>query len=98
MLCVGTVVVVLLACCIFFRISRASDVDAYIGMASECHPIWKQFALRRFGAGDSAAELFRKFTPDRREEFGRYGCYSYFRGPGGLQFTGLIVTTRTASC
>jgi hypothetical protein len=91
-----TVVVSLLvvAGCVFFRISSRNDVEAYIGMAQECHPIWKQFALRRFGAGDSAADLFRQFPPDRREEFGRYGRYSYFQGPGGLQFTGIIVTTR----
>lgn len=83
-----------IGCCAFLRISRPADVEAYLGMASECHPIWKQFALRRFTAGDSAAELFQRFPPDRREEFGRYGIYSYYRGAEGIPFTALGVVTR----
>jgi hypothetical protein len=50
--------------------------------------------FRRFSAGDSAAELFRRFPPNRREEFGRYAVYSYYRSPEGIQFTGLAVVTR----
>jgi hypothetical protein len=83
-----------IGCCVFFRITRPADIEAYRGMASECHPIWKQFALRRFGAGDSTAELLRRFSPDRREEFGRYGIYSYYAGAGGIPFTSLRVVTR----
>jgi len=93
---IGAVVVALfigvaVGCCAFLRISRPADLEAYFGMAAECHPVWKQFALRRFGAGDSAAELLRRFPPDQREEFGRYGVYSY---GGPLAFTGLAVHTR----
>ena len=75
-------------------------------MISECHPLWKQFALRRFGAGDSAEELLRRFPPTRRLEFGRYGVYSYGGGTRGPSYTGLSVVTKdgallsaqTASC
>jgi hypothetical protein len=75
--------------CAFLRITRPPDLEAYFGMASECDPVWKQFALRRFGAGDLADELFRRFPPTLRREFGRYGVYSY-----GFGFTGLSVVTR----
>jgi len=78
-------------CCAFLRISRPADIEAYFGMASECHPVWKRFAFRQFSAGDSAAELLRWFPPNHREEFGRYGIYSY-GAPGA--FTGFAVVTR----
>jgi len=64
-------------------------------MAAECHPVWKQFAFRRYGAGDSAQELFRRFPPTRRTEFGRYGVYSFSAGPSNsIPFTSLSVVTR----
>ena len=83
-----------IACCAFLRIARPADIQAYFGMAGECHPVWKQLALRRFSAGDPAAELFRRFPPNHGEEFGRYGVYSYYSSPEGIQFTGLNVVTR----
>ena len=83
-----------IVCCAFLRISRPADVEAYLGMASECHPVWKQFALRRFSAGDSTAELFRRFPPSRKAEFGRYGVCSYYQSSDGIPFTGLAVVTR----
>ena len=64
-------------------------------MAQECHPVWKQFALRRFGRGDAANELFRRFPPTHRDEFGRYGIYSFSAGPpGGIPFTRVSVVTK----
>ena len=80
--------------CAFLRISRPADLDAYLGMASECHPVWRQFALRRFNAGDSTAGLFAHFPPSRKEEFGRYGIYWYYQNSDGIPFTGLAVVTR----
>lgn len=80
--------------CAFLRVSGPADIEAYLGMASECHPVWKQFALRRFGPGDSAQELFRRFPPTRRLEFGRYSIYSYDLDPAGFSFTKLAVVTR----
>ena len=88
--------VLLCAACVFFRISRPRDLSAYYGMANECHPVWRQFAVRRAGAGDSAADFLRRFPPSSREEFGRYGIYHYFPGStdDGIWFTGLAVTAR----
>ncbi len=81
--------------CAFLRISRPRDLEAYLGMASECHPVWKHFALRRFGPGDSAHELFRRFPPTSRSEFGRYGIYSFSLGPpGSISFTTVSVVTK----
>jgi hypothetical protein len=101
-----SLVLLALGACAFFRVSGPADIEAYRGMAAECHPIWKQFALRRFSEGDSAAELFRRFPPNYKEEFGRYGVYSYYQNDDGIPFTSLGVVTRdgrllnaeTASC
>jgi hypothetical protein len=84
-----------LAMCAFFRIHRPKDLVAYYGMADECHPVWRQFAFRRFGSGDSVADLLRRFPPTDKEEFGRYGLYRYELGSGeGIFFTGLSVASR----
>ena len=81
--------------CAFLRLSRPQDLVAFLGMASECHSVWKQFAFRRFGAGGSALELFRRFPPTRREEFGRYGIYRFSDGPANcIPFTSLSVVTK----
>src|SRR5467141_3070437 len=66
------------ASCALLRISRPRDIEAFLGMAAECHPVWKQFAFRRYGAGDSAQELFRRFPPTRRTEFGHPVYKSFF--------------------
>lgn len=92
-----------IGCCAFFRISRPADIEAYFGMASECHPVWKRFAFRQFSAGDSAAELLRRFPPNHREEFGRYGIYSYgapgaFTGFAVFARDGKLLSARTRSC
>jgi hypothetical protein len=92
-LIVGTAAI-LLAACACFRISSTRDLEAYAGMVSECHPVWKLFALRRFGPGDSVERLFRKFPPTHRQEFGRYGVYSFDTLPSGISFTGFGVVTR----
>ncbi len=87
--------VVSLAGSVFLRISHARDVKAFFGMAAECHPIWKQLAFRRFGPGDPARELFLRFPPSRREEFGRYGIYSFNAGPAdSLPMACLSIVTK----
>ena len=71
-------------------------------MASECHPIWKQFAVRRFVVGDSAADLLRCYPPQIRQEFGRYGIYDYWKDSAtGLRVIakdGKLITARAGSC
>jgi hypothetical protein len=83
--------IVLVSGCAFFRVWRLSDLEAYRGMAAECHPVWRAFAFRKFSRGDSAAELLAKYPPTQREEFGRYGVYHYGHDMG---YTGLTVTTK----
>ena len=83
------------AACAFLRVTRPADILAYVGMARECHPVWRQFAFRRFGTGDSAQKFLQRFPPSRRDEFGRYGVYEYYPGSSnGIWFTGLTVVTR----
>lgn len=80
--------------CRFLHISSLADIEAYFGMATESHPVWRQFALRRFNAGDSAAELLRKFPPTRKDEFGRYGVYSFDANATGISWSAFTVVTR----
>lgn len=94
--CVFTMVL-LIAVCIFLRVSSPQDVGAYIGMAAECHPVWRQFALRRVGPGDSAQTFLERYPPTCREEFGRYGIYTYLShppSPHSIPFTNITVHTR----
>ena len=87
----ATCLVALLALCAFFRAWSPADLEAYQGMAAECHPVWRAFAFRQFSRGDSTAALFAKFPPTRREEFGRYGIYHYHPAES---FTGVTVIAR----
>lgn len=96
----GTAALLFVAC-IFLRIHRLRDIDAFLQMAGEAPPVWRQFAFRRFGPGDSVAELLRRFPPTHREEFGRYGVYQYGGGFTGLGVTsrdGKILSAGAASC
>lgn len=94
-ICGALVLLAVLGACMFLRIWRPRDVVAYVGMAKECHPVWQQFAFRRFGAGDSASDLLQRYPPSRSEEFGRYAVYRYHEGgPNVVSLTGLSVITR----
>jgi hypothetical protein len=81
--------------CVFFQIRHPSDVSAYLGMAAEVHSVWREFAMRRFTAGDSAKDLVRLYPPKIAEEFGRYAVYRYHTADdGSLPMSGLQVTAR----
>ena len=85
----------LFAACIFLRIHSPRDIDAFFEMARECHPVWRQFAFRRFGPGDSLAALLQRHPPKSREEFGRYGIYTFHPWESNaIPFTSLTVTSR----
>ncbi len=93
--CAGALAAILVAVCVFARVSGPNDLIAYGGMARECHPVWREFALRRFGKGDSAEEFLRRFSPSLGKESGRQGTYQYTKAPADhIPFTGLTVTTR----
>ena len=64
-------------------------------MAGGYHPVWREFAFRRIGAGDSVADFLRRFPASDRKEFGRYGVYHYYPGNAHVHlsyvhFCGLI--------
>lgn len=90
--------VIAFGACAFFRVTRLSDVAAYRGMGSGViHPVWREFAFRRFGRGDSVAALLNRYTPSEVEEFGNYGVYTYYArydGPEYLYFCGLVVIAK----
>ncbi len=94
LLLAGVAVLVLFVACVFFRIGGPRDIRAYCGMIVECHPVWRQFALRRFGPGDSAQELLKRFPPAFRDDFGRYSVYWYNASKAGLSYTNLRVVSR----
>lgn len=88
--------VLFLCLCGWFRISSLEDVDAYRGMAAECHPVWRAFACRQFSQGDSAKELSQAYPPTDRVAFGRYTILRYdkeHRVNGGA-FTSFSVIAR----
>jgi hypothetical protein len=90
-----TLALLAVSACVFLRIHNLRDIEAYRGMAAECPPIWKAFAFRRFGSGDSTQELFHRFPPARRLEFGPYGIYSFSDSPSNaILFTSFSVVTR----
>lgn len=91
--CAGALGALLVAVCVFARVSGPNDLAAYAGMARECHPVWREFAWRRFGKGDSAEEFLRRFPPTLSKESGRQGTYQYTKESGyHIPFTGLTVT------
>ena len=90
-LCIG-----LVSLCAFFRIRSSTDVVAYYSMSRECHPIWRDLAMRRIHADDSAADFLRRHSPNRREEFGEYALYTYYQtfDGTGIPFTSISVIAR----
>jgi hypothetical protein len=75
-----------LAC--YLDVHSGQDVIAYIGMSRECHPVWKDLALRRIQAGQSVAEVVRMAPPRHRHDWNDYTLLSY----GDLgDFTGLAM-------
>ena len=81
--------------CAFFQIRHPRDVRAYLGMAAEIHPVWREFALRRYGAGSSAKDLVRLHPPRTKHEFGSYAVYDYDDfGDGFFSWSNLRVTAR----
>jgi hypothetical protein len=59
LVCLGTI----LTTCWYLDIRSARDVRAYLGMRKECHPVWKDLALRRIYAGQPTDELLRAYSP-----------------------------------
>ena len=79
--------------CGYLRIYRYKDAVAYYGMAKECHPVWKELALRRYHRGDPVEKLTEKWPPSERRVEAGYEFLTYYDNPDapGLRFTGLAV-------
>jgi hypothetical protein len=84
-------VVLLLGACWFFGVWRPRDITGYLIMSRECHPVWKDLALRRMRAGHSLENLIARTAPARVERFGRYAMVNY---QSGLALTGVTVVAR----
>lgn len=86
--------VLLVAACVFFRVRHPKDLYAYVEMAG-FSTVWREFAFRRVGPGDSATGLVRRHLPKRSYEFGRYAVYEYDDAePGTFAMGGITVTAR----
>ena len=75
----------------YFRIYSYRDVKAYHYMHRECHPVWKDLALRRIKPGDDVEELIANTSPARIHRHGEYTTIYY---QGGLSFTEVVVVAR----
>jgi hypothetical protein len=92
------------ACCWYLGIRSPADVVAYVGMYNECHPVWKEFALKRVYAGQSVEEVIDRTAPPIVQQHGIYTTLEYQTGP--LSFTGIrliaknnqLVTAEAWSC
>ncbi len=93
----------LLGTCAYFGIYGWSDLAAYREISRECHPIWKELALRKIVSGDSATSTVRRWPPSRTEHFGPYTAYWYsavdsFTGLHMVAMGDRLVGARAGSC
>ncbi len=58
-------------------------------MAIVCHPLWRQFAFRRYGAGDSASDLLRRYPPGSVRNSVVTECIAITRVSGAASADGL---------
>ncbi len=67
-----------------------SQWRVYLAMADKCHPVWRDFQLRRIRAGDPVDEVILRTNPVSVEHIGRWTILKYHEHPDdGLCFTGL---------
>jgi len=94
--CLGTIAVLMVGTCWFFRIRKPADLVAYYAMHREdFHPVWRDFAFRRIGFGDTVESLRNEQPPVSGESFGGYTCLDYVDcPPGALPFTHLYILAR----
>ncbi len=94
---------VLAPACWYFGIHSARDVKAYIGMAMECHPVWRDLALRRVCEGQPVDEVIERTRPLLVLRHGRFVQLDYHEP---LSFTvvqivamdGAVVQAVAGSC
>lgn len=89
-LLLGAVLVITVAAW-FFDVRSQKDVIAYIGMFQECHPVWRDLALRRIRSGQTVDDVRRLNAPPRMASWDRYTLLAY-NDTG--DFTGLTILAR----
>ena len=77
----------------FFRITQPRDVVAYIGMATDCHPVWQHLAFHRLKKGDDVRDFLRRFPPSGTKQHGEEATYAYYlpHDANGLSFSGVTI-------
>ena len=86
--------------CWYLGIWGYGDLIAYGGMYMECHPVWKDLALRRVYSGQSVDELISLSDPPVVERHGRYVHVNYQNSPefarseNALQLTGITIVAQ----
>ena len=88
---IGVCVVAFVSLCWFFRIKSERDIMAYIGMAGECHPVWRDLAFGRVYEGQPVEETITITNPMFIIRHGRYVRLSY-QEP--FSFTGIEIVAR----
>jgi hypothetical protein len=74
--------------CWYFGVRSGSDFKAYIGMALECHAVWKDLAFQRIYEGQPVDDVIKQTNPVFVVRHGRFVELTY-QEP--LSFTGVQV-------
>ena len=73
----------LLFACWYFGICSYADVAAYRAMSRQCHPVWKDLAIKRVHAQQSVDEVIEMTSPYYILRYGVYTDLLYMPKPSG---------------
>lgn len=86
----------------YFGIWGRDDLIAYYGMSKECHPVWKDLALRQVYHGQPIDEVIERTNPVCVTRHGRFVQVDYqdfsFTGVQIVAIDGRAVRGLAASC
>jgi len=74
--------------CWYFGIHSGRDFKAYVGMALECHPVWRDLALHRIYEGQPVDDVIKQTNPVLVVRHGRFVELGY-QEP--LSYTGVQI-------
>ncbi len=89
--------------CWYFGINSTSDLKAYVGMALECHPVWKDLALHHIREGRSVDDVIAATKPVYVVRHGRFIELGYqeplsFTAVQMIAIDGKLVRAGAGSC
>jgi hypothetical protein len=72
------------------------DFKAFVGMCTECHPVWRDLHWGRIRAGQDVEEVIAKTRPTKLERYGDFVDLHYFTTDRTdvLHFTGVRILAR----